>query len=99
MSQESRQKLNLRLLSNALSSERTGNGDMLHAGRTKGSSYLDLREQWHILLRSGFDVYPFGAVVPLMETYRYADLFDVIIAAKKDWTLLLPFICLAQGIP
>lgn len=62
---------------------------MLLAGPVQGSSYPDLREQCaSTLSKVGFDVYPFGAVVPLMETYRYADLVDVIIAAKKDWTLL-----------
>lgn len=76
------------------------NGDMLLAGPVQGSSYLDLREQCaHTLSEVGFDVYPFGAVVPLMETYRYADLVDVIIAAKKGLDPSAPVHLFGAGHP
>ena len=31
-----------------------------------------------------FDVYPIGAVVPLMESYRYTELVDVVMASVKN---------------
>jgi 7-cyano-7-deazaguanine tRNA-ribosyltransferase len=37
----------------------------------------------HFLRDKGFDVYPVGGVVPLMETYRFSDLVDIVAAAKK----------------
>src|SRR5660397_286607 len=49
--------------------------EMLLAAPIQGSTHLDLREQHARLLSTlNADVYPIGAVVPLMESYRYADL-------------------------
>ncbi|MBN1133838.1 MAG: tRNA guanosine(15) transglycosylase TgtA [Methanosarcinaceae archaeon] len=57
---------------------------MLLAGPVQGSTYKDLREKCaRTLSELDFDVYPLGAVVPLMESYRYADLVDVIVSSKK----------------
>jgi len=48
--------------------------------------HLDLRERYAGLLsKLSADVYPIGAVVPLMESYRYADLSNVIMACRLDW--------------
>ncbi|MBI0582391.1 MAG: tRNA guanosine(15) transglycosylase TgtA, partial [Methanomassiliicoccales archaeon] len=59
-------------------------GEMLLAGVVQGSIYPDLREMCaRRLSEMGVDVNPVGGVVPLMETYRFAELVDVIIAAKK----------------
>jgi len=59
-------------------------GEMLLAGPVQGSTYLDLREEAaRRACEIGFDVYPLGAVVPLMEAYRYADLVDVIVRSKR----------------
>jgi 7-cyano-7-deazaguanine tRNA-ribosyltransferase len=59
-------------------------GEMLLAGVVQGSIYPDLREYCaRRLSEMGVDVNPVGGVVPLMETYRFAELVDVIIAAKK----------------
>ncbi len=59
-------------------------GDMLLAGVVQGSIYPDLREMCaRRLSEMGVDVNPVGGVVPLMETYRFAELVDVIVAAKK----------------
>ena len=65
--------------------ESLGNkGASLLAGPIQGSTYTDLREAAARFLRDkGFDVYPIGGVVPLMETYRFDDLVDVVAAAKK----------------
>jgi 7-cyano-7-deazaguanine tRNA-ribosyltransferase len=58
-------------------------GKMLLAGPVQGSTHLDLREEAaRRAYKIGFDVYPLGAVVPLMESYRYADLVDVIVRSK-----------------
>ena len=75
-------------------------GDMLLAGPVQGSSYPDLREECASTLSGvGFDVYPFGAVVPLMETYRYADLVDVIVSAKKGLDPSAPVHLFGAGHP
>ncbi len=59
-------------------------GKSLLAGPIQGSTYPDLRENAARSLRGkAFDVYPIGAVVPLMETYRFSDLVAVVTAAKK----------------
>ncbi|ADI74571.1 archaeosine tRNA-ribosyltransferase [Methanohalobium evestigatum Z-7303] len=58
--------------------------DMLLAGPVQGSTYSDLREKCaQELTELDFDVYPIGAVVPLMEDYRYSKLVDVIVSSKK----------------
>ncbi|HVO77320.1 MAG TPA: tRNA guanosine(15) transglycosylase TgtA, partial [Methanomassiliicoccales archaeon] len=59
-------------------------GKMLLAGVVQGSTYQDLREDCAKRLSAlGVDVFPIGGVVPLMETYRFADLVDVIVSSKK----------------
>jgi len=58
--------------------------DMLLAAPVQGSTYPELREKaGRELSCCDFDIFPLGAVVPLMESYRYADLVDVIVASKK----------------
>lgn len=59
-------------------------GSSLLAGPIQGSTYPDLREMAARSLREkDFDIYPIGAVVPLMENYRFSDLVSVVAAAKK----------------
>jgi len=59
-------------------------GDMLLAGPIQGSIYPHLRKYAaKIMNRLDFDYYPIGGVVPLMEEYRYADVAESIIMAKK----------------
>ena len=58
-------------------------GDMLLAGPIQGSIYRDLREySARIMSKIGFDYYPIGGVVPLMENYRYVDVVRIIIHSK-----------------
>lgn len=58
-------------------------GNMMLAGPVQGSSFPDLREEAaRRTYELNFDIYPFGAVVPLMEAYRYSDLVDVVIRSK-----------------
>ncbi|WP_094227183.1 tRNA guanosine(15) transglycosylase TgtA [Methanolobus psychrotolerans] len=75
-------------------------GDMLLAGPVQGSTFRELREECARELSDvGFDVYPFGAVVPLMESYRYADLVDVIASAKKGLDPTAPVHLFGAGHP
>jgi len=58
-------------------------GPGLLAGPIQGSTYPDLRESAaRALGEMGFDIYPVGAVVPLMEAYRFSDLVEVVAASK-----------------
>lgn len=55
------------------------------AGPIQGGIYLDLRERAGKELGAlGFSFCPIGAVVPLMEAYRYQDLVRVVMAVKKN---------------
>ncbi|MBN2111409.1 MAG: tRNA guanosine(15) transglycosylase TgtA [Methanosarcinaceae archaeon] len=73
---------------------------MLLAGPVQGSTYPELREGCaRTLSEVGFDIYPFGAVVPLMESYRYADLVDVIAASKKGLDPTAPVHLFGAGHP
>ncbi|HJJ99164.1 MAG TPA: tRNA guanosine(15) transglycosylase TgtA [Methanocorpusculum sp.] len=54
------------------------------AGPVQGAAFADLRETaGRTISEMGFSYCPVGAVVPLMEAYRYRELVNVIIAAKK----------------
>jgi len=59
-------------------------GKSLNALPVQGSVYLDIRERCGESMGDmNGDVYPIGGVVPLMEDYRFQELVEVIIAAKK----------------
>lgn len=59
-------------------------GEMLLAGPIQGSIYPHLRKYAARLMNKiGFDYYPIGGVVPLMEEYRYAEVAEAVIIAKK----------------
>jgi len=61
------------------------------AAQVLGGMHLDLREKTgRTLSTAGFRFCPIGAVVPLMEAYRYADLVKVVMAAKHG---LSPAVC------
>jgi 7-cyano-7-deazaguanine tRNA-ribosyltransferase len=54
------------------------------AGPVQGGIFTDLREQaGREVTDLGFTFCPIGAVVPLMESYRYRDLVSVVMAAKQ----------------
>ena len=54
------------------------------AGPLQGGTFPDLREGAGRAVRDlGISFCPIGAVVPLMENYRYQDLVEVVLAAKR----------------
>jgi 7-cyano-7-deazaguanine tRNA-ribosyltransferase len=54
------------------------------AGPVQGGIFEDLRERaGRDVSDLGFSFCPIGAVVPLMESYRYRDLVSVVMAAKR----------------
>lgn len=59
-------------------------GDMWLSGPVQGSLFEDLRTECAKELSSvDLQVHPIGGVVPLMESYRFPDLVNVVIASKK----------------
>lgn len=57
---------------------------ILLSGTVQGSTYLELREKSaRKMAELGFDLYPIGGVVPLMEKYRFSDLVKIIIHSRK----------------
>ena len=61
------------------------NMEMLLNSVVQGSTYMDLRQKCaKELTQLGADLYPIGAVVPLMESYHYRDLVDVVMNTMKE---------------
>ena len=59
-------------------------GDMLVNAPIQGSTYRDLREAAaREAYETSLDIFPVGAVVPLMNEYRYDDVVEVVTAAKR----------------
>ena len=59
-------------------------GEMLVNAPVQGSTYPDLREAAASnAYATDLDVFPVGAVVPMMNGYRYAEMIDVVAAAKR----------------
>ena len=59
-------------------------GEMLVNAPIQGSTYPDLRESAAAhAYGTSLDVFPVGAVVPLMNGYRYARMIEVVRAAKR----------------
>jgi 7-cyano-7-deazaguanine tRNA-ribosyltransferase len=80
--------------------EKKRGDDMLIAAPIQGGAYLDLRaESASFVSDLDFDIYPIGAVVPLMESYRYEDLVNVIAAVKKNLDPTVPVHLFGAGHP
>jgi 7-cyano-7-deazaguanine tRNA-ribosyltransferase len=59
-------------------------GDMLVTAPIQGSTFPDLRERAaRNAAATDLDIFPIGAVVPLLNSYRYAEMAEVIAAAKR----------------
>ncbi|MFQ3319922.1 MAG: 7-cyano-7-deazaguanine tRNA-ribosyltransferase [Natronomonas sp.] len=64
--------------------EDVGVGEMLVSAPVQGSTYPDLREAAaEHAYGTSLDVFPIGAVVPMMNNYRYGDMVEAILAAKR----------------
>jgi 7-cyano-7-deazaguanine tRNA-ribosyltransferase len=64
--------------------EAVDTGEMLVNAPVQGSTYPDLREAaGRRAYETDLDVFPVGAVVPLMNSYRYAEMIDVVAGAKR----------------
>lgn len=83
-----------------LAAAREYSGKMMLAGPVQGSTYPDLREEAaRKVYAMDFDIYPLGAVVPLMEAYRYSDLVDVVIRSKMGLGPAAPVHLFGAGHP
>lgn len=59
-------------------------GDIMLNSVVQGSTFPDLRSKCAETIGAmGFECYPIGAVVPLMESYKYSELVDVVMASVK----------------
>jgi len=59
-------------------------GDLLLNSVVQGSTFPDLREYCaKEISKLDADIYPIGAVVPLMEMYRYSDLVDAVMYSMR----------------
>ncbi|MEF8781349.1 MAG: tRNA guanosine(15) transglycosylase TgtA [Haloferacaceae archaeon] len=69
----------------ALSDAETADtGEMLVNAPVQGSTYPDLREAAaETAVETDLDVFPVGAVVPLLNSYRYAEMIEAVLAAKR----------------
>ncbi|WP_049928307.1 tRNA guanosine(15) transglycosylase TgtA [Halopiger goleimassiliensis] len=75
-------------------------GDMLVTAPVQGSTYPDLREEaGRHADATELDVFPVGAVVPLMNDYRYADMVEVVTAAKRGLGANAPVHLFGAGHP
>jgi len=64
--------------------EHVETGDMLVNAPVQGATFPDLREDAaRHAYGTSLDVFPVGAVVPLMNEYRYDDMIDAVLAAKR----------------
>ncbi len=75
-------------------------GEMLLNAPVQGSTHLDLREQAaRHASGTDLDVFPIGAVVPLMEAYRFGDVIDVVGAVKHGLGVAAPVHLFGAGHP
>lgn len=64
--------------------ERVDTGAMLVNAPVQGSTYPDLRERAaRNAYASDLDLFPIGAVVPLLNSYRFADVVELVLATKR----------------
>ncbi|MEE9115275.1 MAG: tRNA guanosine(15) transglycosylase TgtA [Thermoplasmata archaeon] len=73
---------------------------MFLAGGIQGSTYTDLREECASRMSNiDIDVNAIGGVVPLMETYKFSDLVDVVLSAKRGLSPQKPVHLYGAGHP
>ncbi len=75
-------------------------GETLVSAPVQGSTHLDLREAAGAhAAGTGLDVFPVGADVPLMNAYRYGEMIDVVMAAKRGLGPAAPVHLFGAGHP
>jgi 7-cyano-7-deazaguanine tRNA-ribosyltransferase len=75
-------------------------GEMLINAPVQGSTYPDLREEaGRHAAGTDLDVFPIGAVVPMMNNYRYDDLVNTVAAAKRGLSVDCPVHLFGAGHP
>ena len=83
-----------------LRAERFDPGEMLVSAPVQGSAHLDLRESAARAARdAALDLFPVGAVVPLLNAYRYDDVVEVVAAAKRGLGPAAPVHLFGAGHP
>lgn len=76
------------------------NMGMLLNSVVQGSTYLDLRRECASeLSKLDADLYPIGAVVPLMESYHYKELVDVVMNSMSELSDTVPRHLMGAGHP
>ena len=82
---ESDLKITLERAREAVEYKKSQDMEMLLNSVVQGSTFLDLRRECaRELSKLDADLYPIGAVVPLMESYHYRDLVDVVMNSMKE---------------
>ncbi len=72
-------KITLERAKEAVEFKKANNIEMLLNSVVQGSTFMDLRQKCASeLSKMDADLYPIGAVVPLMESYHYRELVDVV---------------------
>jgi 7-cyano-7-deazaguanine tRNA-ribosyltransferase len=75
-------------------------GEMLLTAPVQGSTVPDLRERAGREARAtGLDVFPIGGVVPLLNDYRYAEVVETVVAAKRGLGPAAPVHLFGAGHP
>jgi len=87
-------------LETAASTPAAEDSDMLVTAPVQGATFPDLRERAaRDAASTGLDVFPIGAVVPLMGEYRFSDLVEVVLASKRGLPESAPVHLFGAGHP
>ncbi|WP_298523559.1 tRNA guanosine(15) transglycosylase TgtA [uncultured Methanobrevibacter sp.] len=93
-------KITLERAREAVEYKKENNIEMLLNSVVQGSTFLDLRRECAAeLSKLDADLYPIGAVVPLMESYHYKDLVDVVMNSMKNLSDTVPRHLMGAGHP
>ena len=93
-------KITLERAREAVEYKKEHNIEMLLNSVVQGSTFLDLRRKCAAeLSKLDADLYPIGAVVPLMESYHYKDLVDVVMNSMKNLSDTVPRHLMGAGHP